>query len=142
MTWPRVAIGTRALVSALLIRAEPFAWLRDAWRKKSIHPLASRETTEELIRALAWPGFELSPEDREQLLSDYLPWCEVVTDTRPPGTADCDDPHDRLLLEFALAAGADAIVAGDTELLTLRSPSPVPILSPEALRERLDGDAG
>lgn len=142
MTSPRVAIGTGALASALLIRSEPFAWLRGAWRKDSIRPLASRETTEELIRVLAWPGFGLSPEDREHLLSDYLPWCEVVTDARPPGTADCDDPHDRLLLEFAFAAGADAIVAGDAELLSLGSPSRIPILSPEALRERLDGGAG
>ena len=137
MTWPRVVIGTDALASALLLRSEPLAWLRGAWQKDSIRPLASRETTGELIRVLAWPGFGLTEEDREQLLADYLPWCETVTDTDPPAVPDCRDPFDRTLLELALAARADAIVAGDNELLSLQSPFSIPIMTPAAFRERL-----
>jgi len=72
---PRWVLDTNVLVSALLFPAGRLTWIRDAWRSGAIVPLASRETTTELIRVLCHPRFGLTPREREDLLADYLPHC-------------------------------------------------------------------
>ena len=42
------------------------------------------------------------------------------------------------LLELGLAAGADVLVTGDSDLLALVSDFPVPIFNPKALKEHQD----
>ena len=107
-------------------------WIRDAWRSGAIVPLASRETTTELIRVLCYPRFRLAPHEREDLLADYLPHCESVIESTPPPVPDCRDPLDRPFLERAKAAMADAIVTGDKDLRFLAPAFPIPILTPTA----------
>ena len=95
-------------------------------------PLASRETTTELIRVLCYPRFRLAPHEREDLLADYLPHCESVTVSIAPPIPDCRDPFDRPFLELARAASADALVTGDKDLHSLAPAFPIPILTPTA----------
>ena len=78
MTRPRLVLDTNVLVSALVFPAGSTSWLRTAWQSGTIRPLASRETATELIRVLAYPKFRLDKDERDDLLSDYLPWCETV----------------------------------------------------------------
>lgn len=52
MTPPRVVLDTNVLLSALLFHARPLRWLRNAWQSDVVRPLASRDTTAELIRVL------------------------------------------------------------------------------------------
>ena len=137
MTQPRIVLDTNVLLSALLFQAGSLAWLRHAWQSDAIRPLASRETTEELIRVLAYPSFELTDEDRENLLGDYLPWCETAVVPGSTEVPDCRDPSDRPFLALALVARADALITGDKDLLVLADTSSVPILTPAALRERI-----
>ncbi len=138
---PRVVLDTNVLLSALLFHQGSLAWLRHAWQSGTIRPLASRETTEELIRVLAYPKFKLNDADREDLLGDYLPWCEIVKVPNSIDIPDCRDPFDRLFLALAAVAGADALVTGDKDLLTLSDSFGVPILSPVAFKERFDAGA-
>jgi len=140
MKRPRVVLDTNVVLSALLFRAGSVSWMRQAWQAETIRPLASRDTTAELIRALAYPKFQLNPEDREELLGDYLPWCETVAVPRGIKVPACRDPFDRPFLELALAAKADALITGDKDLLALAPASSVPILAPVAFRERLARD--
>lgn len=114
-------------------------WLRHAWQSQTIRPLAGRDTTAEPIRVLCTPKFRLTDDEREDLLGDYLPWCETVTAPDPAGIADCRDPFDRPFLALALASKADALVTGDKDLLDLADAFSVPILTPAALRARLPG---
>lgn len=67
----------------------------------------------------------------------YLPYCEMVDVVEPPVVPYCRDPSDRPFLELALAGRADALVTGDSDLLALAPVLPVPILTPNRLRELL-----
>jgi len=138
MTPIRAVLDTNVLISALLFHSGRLAWLRGVWRSGSVRPLASRETTAEFLRVLAYPRFALSVGEQRDLLDDYLPYCESVTvPCPPPDVPECRDPFDRPFLELALAGSADAIVTGDADLLGLAKAFPIPILPPAALWERL-----
>ena len=131
----RVVLDTNVLLSALLFHAGALCWLRNAWQTDDIHPLSSRETMAELIRVLSYPKFDLTGEEQEHLLADYLPWCETVVVPKPPAIPRCRDPFDRPFLELALVAQAHALTTGDNDLLDLAKDFPVPILTPGAFRD-------
>ena len=95
-------------------------------------PLAIAETTTELIRVLHYPRFGLAPGEQEDLLADYLPYCESVAVSGPFSTPECRDPRDRPFLELALAGEADALATGDKDLLALADALPIPIVTPTA----------
>ncbi|MCY4550050.1 MAG: putative toxin-antitoxin system toxin component, PIN family [Defluviicoccus sp.] len=137
MTAPRVVLDTNVLLSALLFAAHTLAWLRHAWQSGSIRPLASRATTEELIRVLAYPKFALTERDREDLLDDYLPCCEAIAVPEDSRVPHCRDPSDRPFLALALAGEADALVTGDKDLLAHADGFGVPVLTPAGFRERM-----
>ena len=93
MTPARLVLDTNVLLSALLFHTGRLSWLRGAWRSDRVRPLASRETTLELVRVLACPKFALSAEDRRDLLDDYLPFCETVSfPTRGPAFPNVGTP--------------------------------------------------
>jgi putative PIN family toxin of toxin-antitoxin system len=142
MRAPRVVLDTNVLVSALLFHAGEPSWLRIAWQAETIRPLASHDTTAELIRVLSYPKFKLTVDEHEDLLGDYLPWCETVTVPDRITVPDCRDPSDRPFLELAVAARADALITGDGDLLALAKVFVVPILPPAAFRDRMQGKAG
>ena len=138
MTPVRPVLDTNILVSALLFHSGALSWLRGAWRSGRVRPLAGRQTTTELIHVLAYPKFALSDRERQELLDDYLPFCETVAvPVPPPAVPACRDPFDRPFLELALAGRADVLVTGDADLLALAKDFSVPILSPAAFKERL-----
>ena len=135
MTRPRLVLDTNVLISALLFRAGSLSWLRFAWQSDTIRPLISRETATELIRVLSYSKFRLEAADRDDVLDDYLPWCEVVTVPDAASIPECRDPFDRPFLRLALAAKADALITGDKNLLDLQPSFSVPILTPTAFRD-------
>lgn len=134
---PRVVLDTNVVASALLFSRGNLAWLRENWMGRAILPLASRETVLEVIRVFAYPKFGLELQERENLLGDYLPFCEAI-EVRPGGkrAIRCRDPHDEAILLLAEQGNADFVVTGDRDLLSV-SNFRVPILKPEELRERL-----
>ena len=138
MTPVRPVLNTNVLVSALLFHAGALSRLRGAWRSGRIRPLAGRQTTTELIRVFVYPKFALSEGERQELLDDYLPFCETVAVPEPPPAVPaCRDPFDRPFLELALAGQADALVTGDADLLAIAKDFSVPIVSPAAFKDRL-----
>ncbi len=138
MTALRWVLDTNVLLSALLFPAGSLSWLRHAWQSGTIIPLAGQTTALELLRVLSYPKFQLTDQEREDLLADYLPWCETVTVSKPPAVPHCRDPFDRPFLELALAGRADALLTGDGDLLALAPEFPVPILTPAAARQLID----
>lgn len=134
----RLVIDTNVLLSALLFSKGSMAWVRTAWQSNVIRPLVSRDTTEELIRVLAYPKFKLSTQEKEHLLGDYLPWCETVNVKYIISTPECRDPLDAPFLALALSADADALVTGENDLLVLSPCFRIPILTPAALKQRID----
>ncbi len=128
----RVVIDTNLVLSALVFTRGRVAPQRQAWQTRRILPLISRPTAEELIRVLSYPKFKLTAEDQEELLADYLPYCETVVIPQPPPiTPPCRDPFDLPFLQLALAGKAQALVTGDQDLLTLASGFAIPVVSAE-----------
>jgi putative PIN family toxin of toxin-antitoxin system len=114
-------------------------WLRAAWAAQTVTPVVCRETITELLRVLAYPKFRLSPEDRDILLAQYLPFCETVTlpSVWPELSAVCRDRDGVAFIALTLSAGADHLVSGDTDLTVLRDT--VPVISVTDLRGMLGG---
>ena len=137
LTQPRIVLDTNVLVSALLFGGRSLAWLVEAWQLGRTTPLASAQTATELIRVLGYSKFQLSEPERERLLEGYLPWCEVVVVDRPVDVPDCRNPDDRIFLELAVSADADALVTGDDDLLALAPRLNIPVLTPAAFKTRL-----
>ena len=137
---PRVVLDTNLVLSALVFRGGVTAVLRERWQARQFMPLASTETTRELIRVLAYPKFALSEPEQEDLLADYLPFCTAIKiPVPPPRTPACRDPFDIPFLELAVAGGADFLVTGDLDLLTLSGAFPCPIIKAEEFFARLEG---
>ncbi len=135
---PRIVLDTNTLVSALLFREGRLGWLRRAWQAGHLRPLACRATLTELMRVLAYPRFHLGREEIEELLADFVPYAETAPnpDVAVAGPR-CRDPDDQVFLALAIAAGPEALVTGDLDLLDLAATAPVPILAPAGLWERL-----
>ena len=118
-TKPRIVIDTNLLVSALIFGGTT-GKLRSLWQSSYCIPLASKITITELMRVLAYPKFQLSQMEQEDLLADYLPFCETVQIPNPPPvTPPCRDSFDAPFLVLAVVGKADYLISGDKDLLTL-----------------------
>ena len=131
--------GWNLVLSALVFSAGTLVALRRGWRSQRFTPLASKATASELIRVLAYPKFRLNAEEREDLLADYLPFCQTVqVPNPPPPTPPCRDPFDVPFLELTLAGEADFLVTGDQDLLSLASEFSRPIVNPNSFLKHLE----
>ena len=127
---PRVVLDTNVVLSALLFSQGRLARLRLAWQQASFHPLVSKATAEELLRALAYPKFKLAVDDQHELLADYLPYCTpVAKPAKPPRTPACRDPFDLPFLQLAVVGPADCLVTGERDLLRLKGEMKCPIVT-------------
>ena len=118
----RLVLDSNCLVSALLFSTENLKWLRQAWQSGRIVPLVSRQTMDELLRVLQYPKFQLTDQDIEHLLADFLPWAEVVeVEQTPPDLPELADPDDVKFLALAVVAKAEALVSGDKHILNIKS---------------------
>jgi putative PIN family toxin of toxin-antitoxin system len=129
---PRTVVDTNLVVSALVFARGKTFELRKGWQAGRFDPLVSRSTATELLRVLAYPKFQLSEAEREDLLADYLPYCTTVRmPSKPPSVPACRDPFDVPFLELAIAGDADYLVTGDKDLLSLAKRFPVAIVTVE-----------
>lgn len=139
---PRVVLDTNLVLSALVFGGGLPATLRLAWQKGDFLPLVSRSTVAELIRVLAYPKFRLDPQEQDELLADYLPFCQTVVIPEPPPAAPpCRDPHDLPFLQLAIAGQANWLVTGDANLHAVAGEFSCPIVSAAAFLERLQSSA-
>lgn len=134
----RVVFDTTTVVSALFFRNGRLAWLRQHWREGGCVCLISRATAAELIRVLGYPKFALSPDDRRELLAEYLPYPEVI-ELAERCALVCRDAKDQSFLDLAQSGRADLLVSGDQDLLTLAGQTTFLIETPEAYRHRIFG---
>ena len=132
----RLVLDTNVVISAVAFPGSIVSWISHGWQSGIIVPVVSAETIAELARVLSYPRFGLNEVERGDVLGLYLTWCEPVAVAERLPVPSCRDPKDQLFLELALAAGVDALVTGDKDLLTLAAQFPIPILSPAAARGR------
>jgi putative PIN family toxin of toxin-antitoxin system len=134
----RVVLDTNTVLSALLFVRGRLVPLRAAWQSGELRPLLCAQTVEELLRVLAYPKFSLTPEEREELLADYLPYGEVVTPWQnKPELPVCRDEKDQIFLDLAAVGAAHWLVTGDRDLLDLGGQVRFQIIAPATAIEWL-----
>jgi putative PIN family toxin of toxin-antitoxin system len=139
----RAVLDTNIVVSALVFPGGHLSWLRAAWLSGKVRPLISRPAASELIRVLHYPKFRLEPDEREFLLGEYLPFCEVVPVSRKAhDLPQCRDPGDLMFLRLAADGKADFLVTGDADLLSIKQALPYRIVTADSLRMRFDPALG
>ena len=127
----RVVFDTNVVLSALLFRQGRLAPLRALWQSGQCLPLVSKATADELLRALRYPKFRLTSEAQQELIADFLPFCEVVMPRGARGKLPvCRDPADQVFLEVAVVGKARCLVSGDRDLLALAGKVPFRLVSP------------
>jgi len=124
----RVVLDTNVLVSALL-----FGGMQDRlvarWKAGTVVPVFSKATFDEFRRVLTYPRFSLSETEIRVLIEDeVLPYADIV-EILEEIQGVCPDPGDDIFLSCAVAAGVDAIVSGDKDLLDIGSFRKIPIIS-------------
>ena len=132
-----VVFDTNILVSALILQSRGAVWLRGFWQSPSriIQPLASQHTINELKRVLTYKNFNLSAEEQNIVLDDYLPFCQIIPiPDPPPQILQCRDSDDQKFINLALSGHADALVTGDNDILSLKNKLHVRILSLDEFR--------
>jgi putative PIN family toxin of toxin-antitoxin system len=99
------------------------------WKTGDVVPVFSQATFDEFRRVLAYPRFDLTESEIRVLIEDeVLPYFDIV-ETREDIRGACRDPEDDIFLSCAVAAGVDAVVSGDKDILDMGSFREIPIIS-------------
>ncbi len=127
----RVVFDTSVLLSAIGWRGKPLQCLELA-HSRQIQGVSCREIFEELASKLE-SKLDFTPEEVDETLADLLHTFALVTIS---GTlrAVLADPKDDMIIECAVAAGADYIVTGDRRhLLPIGLYQGIRLVSPDTL---------
>ena len=135
----RVVFDTTTVVSALCFPSGRLAWLRIHWRERHCIPLLSAATAAELLRVLKYPKFRLSAGQQQELLAQYIPFCELVAAVRAAPLV-CRDRKDQPFLDLAWTASAAILITGDQDLLSVPGTRPFVVETPGAYRQRIIQD--
>ena len=122
----RVVFDTNILISGYLWKGPPRQAIEKV-RDKEWTLLISKETTDELIRVLAYRKFSLSPEEIQPIVEDLFRISEIIEVTTKV-TAIRTDLTDNMFLALAVDGSAEVIVSGDHHLLDIRQFADVPII--------------
>lgn len=134
----RLVLDTNVLISATINRDGAPRRLLDRWLMDADYELVvSAQLLDELADVLRRPKLAtlISPAEAEALLTKLRADAATFADTVDP-PAIVRDPEDDFVLALAAAAGADAVVFGDSDLLEGENP-PVPIWTVEQAIARL-----
>lgn len=126
----RLVIDTNVFVSAAL-KANSLPFLVIRWLGQNGGLLKSAATERELLSVLNRPRLvALTAASFRDGMARMLAAAELVIINER--IAACRDPKDNKFLELAVCGGADMIVSGDHDLLTLDPFRGIPIVTPAA----------
>lgn len=136
----RIVLDTNVVLSALLWRGTPYRLL-DAIRQRGevrlfTSPALLDELADVLTRPSATKRLAVIGRTAREVLADYVDAVEVVDPERVPRVVP-DDADDDQVIAAALAAGADWIVSGDTDLLSMGNHQGIPIITATQAEQRI-----
>lgn len=138
----RIVLDTNVVLSALLWRGTPYRLL-DALRSRGearlfTSPALLDELADVLTRPSATKRLALIGKLSREVLADYVEAAEVVEPEHVPRVVP-DDVDDDQVIAAAVAAGADWIVSGDADLLSMGSHQGIPIITAAQTLQRIAG---
>jgi len=138
----RVVADANVLVSAALARSPqaPSAPTLDAALDGRLELITSPLLLQEIATVLARPRLQkyLFAQEALRFITDLAAQTSLLADPPGPHPALCRDPHDDYLIALATAHGAEAIVTGDLDLLTMDPKQlTIEIITPRELVDRL-----
>lgn len=138
----RIIIDTNALLSGLLWQGTPHILLSQV-RNGTVELITNPELLNEFTEVIQRPKFagilQRTSRTPERVLEELRQLAEIII-TLPLPEPVCRDPDDDVVLACAIAAQVDAIVSGNSDLLTLKKFQGIPILTPaEALQKLTAG---
>lgn len=138
----RIVLDTNVVLSALLWRGTPYRLL-DAIRQRGEARLFSSpalldELAEVLTRPSAIKRLAVIGRTAREVLADYVETVEVVEPEQVLRVVP-NDADDDQVIAAAVAAGANWIVSGDTDLLSIGSYQGIPIITAAQAVERVAG---
>ena len=127
----RAVLDTNVILSALLFGGR-LEGLHRAWRAGRLRLVLSRETTDELLRVMAYPRFRLTHAEITFLFdTELLPFADVVELPAPKSDEHWSrDSEDDKFIRCAQAGKVVRLITGDDDLLSLKVVGKVAILSP------------
>jgi len=118
----RWVLDTNVVLSALLWQGTPYRLLEAVRQKPGLKLYSSPALLDELADVLTRPSaskrLALLAKTGHDVLADYSEAVELVEPDEVPRVV-LADPDDDQVIAAALAAGADCIVSGDSDLLGL-----------------------
>ena len=138
----RIVLDTNVVLSALLWRGTPYQLL-DAIRSRGearlfTSPALIEELAEVLTRPSATKRLALIGRTAREVLADYIEAVEVVEPEHVPRVVP-NDADDDQVIAAAIAAGAELIVSGDADLLSMGSHQGIPIITAVQAVQRIAG---
>lgn len=137
----RTVVDTNNVVSRYLVPVGPSARIMDAWEREVFELVVSEPVLMEYERVLNYERLRrrhgMSPEEVGTVIARFRQFAILVEPTESV-TVIADDPSDNRFLECAVAGGAEYIVSGDTDLLTVRSYRGIQILRATEFLAMLD----
>jgi putative PIN family toxin of toxin-antitoxin system len=124
---PRAVLDPNVLVSALLAPRGTSAQLLVELGAGAFEIVTSPLLIDELRRTLGREKFRryLTEAEADAYVEQLRSISIFVDDPEPPEAPLCSDPDDEYIITLAQAAGAAALVSGDTHLTELRGVIPV-----------------
>ena len=120
----RLVLDTNVVFSALLSRGPPYRLLELVQSRSNVQiyssPVLIAELADVLTRPSATKRLAMIGRDAREVLVDYVAAVELVEPVEVPRVVpnDADDDH---VIAAAVAAYADLIVSGDSDLLSMGS---------------------
>lgn len=138
----RIVLDTNVVLSALLWRGTPYRLL-DAIRSRGAaslftSPVLLDELADVLTRPSATKRLAIIGRTAREVLADYVEAVEVVEPEHVPRVVP-DDADDDQVIAAAIAAGADWIVSGDADLLSMGSHQGIPIITAAQAVQQITG---
>ncbi len=130
----RATVDTTVFVSALNFGGVPNEVLNQC--QADAFTLCLSQSIIDELHGVLIDRFEWTEEDLEEALDPILLLAEIVEPTRVITASR--DPHDDHILACAVEAGADVIVTGDNDLLTLGTFEGIKIMNPRQFLELLE----
>lgn len=134
----RVVLDTNVLLSGLIIPDSLPGRIVQAWREARFDLVFSEQMLEEIRRILAYPKINKRLKWDAEEIARFLLLLRfkcVITNPSPMSFDDLRDPDDAAVLSALIESGAEALVTGDEDLLTLANR--YPIFSPAEFARRL-----